>query len=239
MVVSSVTPLTSAAMVVQRFGSVSYGATQDAQDFLVLVVVRGVGRRHRAGLLELDALVQQEGGVAAVVEDHVRGLAVGPDEDLLGEVPVLRQRLALPGEDGDALRVVDGAVPAHDDRGGRVVLGGEDVAAGPAHVGAQVDQGLDEDRRLDGHVQRAGDAGTREGLVGAVALAHGHESRHLVLGERDLGSAVLGQGQVSDVEIHCAIVPGSSSCSAPRPDRTRPGRVAPSAGPGVRCPVMP
>jgi len=33
-----------------------------------------------------------------------------------------------------------------------MVLGGEDVAARPAHRGAQLRQGLDEHRGLDGHV---------------------------------------------------------------------------------------
>ena len=43
--------------------------------------------------------------------------------------------------------------PADDDRGGGMVLGGEDVARGPANLGAEGDQGLDEHRGLHGHVQ--------------------------------------------------------------------------------------
>ena len=54
-----------------------------------------------------------------------------------------------------------GAVRADDDGGGRVVLGGEDVAGHPAHVGAQADQCLDQHGGLHGHVQRAGDRGRR------------------------------------------------------------------------------
>ena len=47
-------------------------AGQHAQDGgPLLVVVRGRGR-DRAGLLVLHALVDQQGGVAAVVQDHVR-----------------------------------------------------------------------------------------------------------------------------------------------------------------------
>ena len=37
---------------------------------------------------------------------------------------------------------------------------------GPAHVGAEGDERLDEHGGLHGHVQRAGDAGAGEGLVG-------------------------------------------------------------------------
>ena len=99
------------------------------------VGVLGLG--HLAGLLELGALVHEQRGVAAVVEDHVRAVTVGPREHLLGAPPVLLERLALPGEDGDALRVVRGAVGTDRDGGGGVVLGREDVARRPAHLGTR------------------------------------------------------------------------------------------------------
>ena len=88
----------------------------------------------------------------------------GPGQRLLGAPPVLLERLALPGEDGDALGVVRGAVRADRDRGGGVVLGGEDVAAGPADLGAEGDQGLDQDCGLDRHVQGADDPGAAQRL---------------------------------------------------------------------------
>ena len=91
--------------------------------------------------------------VSAVVEDHVGTLATGPGEDLVGAPPVLRQGLALPGEDRDALDVVGLAVGADDHRGGGPVLGGVDVAGGPADLGTERGQRLDEDCGLDGHVQ--------------------------------------------------------------------------------------
>ena len=89
----------------------------------------------------------------------------GQREHLLGAPPVLRQRLALPGEDRHALRVLGGAVRADGDGRGRGVLGGEDVAASPADLGAERDQGLDEDGGLHGHVQRAGDPGAGQRLA--------------------------------------------------------------------------
>ena len=92
-------------------------------------------------------------------------VAGGPLQDLLGAPPVLLQRLALPGEDRDAGGGVDGAGRADRDGGGRVVLGGEDVAGGPAHLGAERDQRLDEHRGLDRHVQRAGDPGAGQRLA--------------------------------------------------------------------------
>ena len=57
-------------------------------------------------------------------------------------------------------------MPAFGDRRGGVVLGREDVAGRPAHLGAEGDQRLDQDGGLDGHVQRAGDAGALERLRG-------------------------------------------------------------------------
>jgi len=85
--------------------------------------------------------VQQHRDVATVVEQDVGSdrvaVGVGEVEDLLGLVPVLGERLALPGEDGGAGGSVDGAVETDDDRGGRVVLGGEDVARRPADVRAR------------------------------------------------------------------------------------------------------
>jgi hypothetical protein len=106
--------------------------------------------------------VHQQGGVAAIVQDHVGAAAVGPIDHLLGAPPVFLQGLALPGIDGDAAR---------GNGGGGMVLGGKDVAGTPAHLGAKRDQGLDEDRGLDGHVQAAGDPGALEGLGGRVLVA--------------------------------------------------------------------
>ena len=140
-------------------GVVGEGVAQPVEDDPPLLGVVLVRRGNRAGRLVLRALVHEQRGVAAVVQDHVRSLAAGPGQRLLGAPPVLLERLALPGEDRDALRVVRGAVGA--DRDGRrgVVLGGEDVAARPADLRAEGRQGLDENRGLDGHVQRAGDPG--------------------------------------------------------------------------------
>ena len=115
-----------------------------------------------------------------------------PRQRLVGAPPVLLERLALPGEHRDA---------GGGDRGGGVVLGREDVAGRPAHLGAERDERLDEHRGLDGHVQRAGDARAGERLGRAVALAQRHEAGHLVLGELDLLAAELGEREVGDLEV--------------------------------------
>src|SRR6516162_8321694 len=61
--------------------------------------------------------------------------------------------LALSGEDRDL---------AGGNRGGGVVLGREYVARAPAYRRPELDQRLDQHRRLDRHVQAADDPGTRK-----------------------------------------------------------------------------
>ena len=144
---------------------------------------------HRWIGLGLGAQVEQQGGVAPVVEDHVGGAAVVPFHDAVGELPVLFQALALVGEHRNSLG---------GDGGGGVILGGEDVARGPAHFGAQGHQGLDEHRSLDGHVQGTGDACALEGFFGAVFLPQRHQAGHFGLGDGDLLAAPVGQGRIGD-----------------------------------------
>ena len=157
---------------------------------------RSTGRAPRRRCSNSTPLCTSERGVTTVVEDHVRAVlpvpSAGHDSALLGAPPVLLERLALPGEHRDA---------GGGDRGRGVVLGGEDVARRPAHLGAERDQRLDEHRGLDGHVQRAGDARAGERLGLAVALAQGHEAGHLVLGELDLLAAELGEREIGDLEV--------------------------------------
>src|SRR5665648_304452 len=127
---------------------------QHAEDDVVLHRVAGVTRPavrgHRTGRLVLDAAVHQEGGVTAVVQDQGRAVDAVPREDLLGALPVLLQRLALPGEDGHTLRGRRRPVRA-DRHGGRgLVLGGEDVAGRPADLRTEGGEGLDQHDRADG-----------------------------------------------------------------------------------------
>jgi hypothetical protein len=170
----------------------------------------GVGRgriRNGTGLLVLDALVDEQGGVATVVQDHGRSLA-GPQERPLGAPPVLLERLTLPGEHRHATGCVHGPVRSDGDRGGGVVLGGEDVAAGPTHLCAQRHQRLDEDGGLDGHVERSGDPGAPQRLLGAVLAAHGHEAGHFVFGQLDLLAPEFGEGKIGHLEVGVRLLAG-------------------------------
>ena len=67
--------------------------------------------------------------------------------------------------------------PADDDRGGGVILRREDVARDPAHVRAELGQRLDEDGRLNRHVQAAHDPGAGERLARRVLLADATSGR--------------------------------------------------------------
>ena len=67
-------------------------------------------------------------GVAAIVKNHVRALAIWPHQDLLGAPPVLGQGFALPGEYWNTLRVSHRALATNHHRGGSVILGREDIA---------------------------------------------------------------------------------------------------------------
>ncbi len=133
--------------------------------------------------------MQHQGGVAAIVEDHVGVFAIGPFEDLVGVLPVLFQRFALDGEDRGARR---------GDGGGGVVLRREDVTRGPAHFGAQRHQRFDQHAGLDGHVQAAGDARALERLLGGEFLADGHQAGHFGFGDGEFAAAPAGQRHVGE-----------------------------------------
>lgn len=80
------------------------------------------------------------------------------------------------------------------DGSGGVVLGGEDVAAGPGNLSTKGNEGLNEDSSLDGHVKTTSNAGTGERLVSGVSATDGHQTGHLNLGELDLAATEGGQG---------------------------------------------
>ena len=153
-----------------------------------------VRRRLRpiAAFLELVAFVNQERHVAAIVDHELRPLAVRERNRLVGAPPVFLQRLALPGENRHA---------CFRDRGGGMVLGRENIAARPAHVRAEIDQGLDQHRSLDRHVQRPGHAHALERLARRVFFANRHQARHLFLGDRDFLAAPISQADVGDFVV--------------------------------------
>ena len=189
------------AMIVQRERVLGEGPLQQREDDGDLLALGALRARHGAGLFELDALVHEQRGVAAVIKDHVGAAGVGPAKCPLGAPPVLLQALALPGEDRHSGGLVRCASPPDDHRRRGVVLGGEDVAGRPPDLGAEVDERLDEDGRLHRHVERTGHPRPPQGLCVGELRPGGHEAGHLVLGELNLPSSVVSEGEVGNLEL--------------------------------------
>lgn len=178
---------------------------QDAENFLEFFAVGGFVSWDGAGLFELEALVDEEGGITTVVDDLVRALAVWPCEGAIGAVPVFLEGLTLPGEDGAAGWLLDCALWADDDGSSSAVLGGEDVARRPTDIGTEDDEGLDENGGLNGHVERAGDAEASEWLRGGVPLTENHEAGHFLFGEHELFTAELAEGEILNVVLEGSV----------------------------------
>src|SRR5699024_5153224 len=73
--------------------------------------------------------------------------------------------------------------------------------AGPPDLRAEGDQGFDEHRGLDGHVQAARDARTGQGRGRGVLVPQCQEPGHLPFGQADLVSSGLGEGQIGNLEV--------------------------------------
>jgi len=155
--------------------------------FVVCLAVQDLRLRQR-----LMREMHEQRRVAAVVENHVRTLAVTPVERAIDVLPVFLEGLALVCEDRSALG---------GNRGCSLVLRREDVAARPAHLGTKRLERLDEHGRLDRHVQRAGDARTLERLSLAVFITKRHEPGHLCLGQLDLLATPRRELNVLDVVV--------------------------------------
>ena len=224
MVVSSVTPWISAAILVHR-SALSASESVRTWKMTCCSWLAGRGRVGReAVLLGVEAEVDEQGRVAAVVEDHV-GEALDPSGPS-GHIRICWVHHQYSSSDSPFQAKT--GTPA----------GASTVPSGPTATAAaawswvekmlqdaqrtsapRCDQRLDEDGGLDRHVQRAGDAGTGQRLGVAVALAHGHQAGHLVLGELDLGATEVGQGEVGDLEVHGA---SSRVWVGWKPDQVRP-----------------
>ncbi len=155
MVVSSETPRHSFTTSCQRCGSSAWTFFSRSLMTFSSWLPDGV-LTQSLPFFELVAFVDQQRDVAAVVDHQLRTLAAGMAERLIGAPPVFFERFALPGEHRNA---------GGGDGGRGVILRGENVAARPAHGGAEIDQRLDQHGGLNGHVQRAGDAHARQRLV--------------------------------------------------------------------------
>mmetsp|Transcript_30048 Transcript_30048/g.64586 ORF Transcript_30048/g.64586 Transcript_30048/m.64586 type:complete len:391 (-) Transcript_30048:30-1202(-) len=174
----------------------------------------GVGRGGRVGqrailgkgVLELLALVEQQGRISSIINNLVAALAIRPREGLVRAPPVLLKRLTLPSKDV-------GSASTHAGRSG-MVLRGEDVARAPADVGAKLRKGLNEHAGLNGHVQRAHDTNTCKRLRRAELRARSHQARHLVLCNIKLLPAKVRERHVSNLVVASSLnILGRHGCS--------------------------
>ena len=76
-------------------------------------------------------------------------------------------------------------------------LGGEDVTGTPGDLGSQLEQSLDEDSGLDCHVKTSCNPGALQGFLWSVHSPEMHQTGHLILGQGELLTAPVGQGDVS------------------------------------------
>jgi len=106
-------------------------------------VATALGVDPVTAIFEFVAFVNQERGVAAVVNDEFRAFVAGKRERVECAIPIFFQRLTLPSEHRST---------GLGNRGGRVVLRRENVAARPAHRCAEFHERLNQDGRLNGHV---------------------------------------------------------------------------------------
>ena len=128
-------------------------------------------------------LVNDGSQIAAVVENHVERLAIGPENCLLDTPVVFLECFTFPRENGD---------PLSSESRRSVILRREDVAARPANRCSQFNQRFYQHRRLNCHMKAARDTGPGERSRGPKLRTQRHQSRHLRFGYLNFFSAELG-----------------------------------------------
>ena len=140
-----------------------------------------------------------KGRIAAIVQDHVG--AILKEEGFIKIIPMLFQGLAFDRENRNA---------GLGNRGGRVILGREDIAAGPTHIGTQSRQCFNQNGGLNGHMQRTDNARAFEGLFGAIFRTQCHQAWHFRFSNVQFFAAIIGKGDIfDDVIVHeCRLLEG-------------------------------
>jgi hypothetical protein len=160
------------------------------------------GRWNSTCFFEFNSLMNQEGGIATIVQNHVRTAvsAIAPVENLLRTPPVLFEGFTLPGKHGGAFRAF--WCSSTDYHGsGSVVLGGENVTASPANVCTQCDKSLNQNCGLNGHVEGSRNASALQRLMGTKFFTQGHQAWHFVLGKTKLVTTSFGERQIGNAVL--------------------------------------
>ena len=98
------------------------GTTKYIEDDRPLFGVFLGGIRNDASTFVFNTLMDEQGCVATIVEDHVWTATVGPAENLLSAPPVLLECFTLPRENRNASRTFKRSVWTDDDCSSSVVL---------------------------------------------------------------------------------------------------------------------
>jgi hypothetical protein len=153
-----------------------------------LLLAGGRNLEHGGVIFGLVPQVNQQRGIPAVVHDQVGAFAFAPVQYAVGVLPVLLEAFPLAGEH---------VRPGGGDGGRGMILGGVDVATGPADAGSEGLQRLDQHGGLHGHVQRAGYSGSLERLGRCIPLTDCHQARHFVFCKFDLLTPERRQSDIS------------------------------------------
>ena len=113
----------------------------------------------------------------------------------MGVVPVLLEGLAFDGKHRDAL--------GGNGRSG-VILGGKDVAGGPAHFGPSL-PGSRSEPQSESSCAGSPRYGLLEGLLDAVLLTQRHQTGHFGLGNVEFLAAEIGLIDVGDDAINAEL----------------------------------
>ena len=129
-------------------------------------------------------VVNHAGQIAAVVEDHIAVPRRAVFKNSLLYTPfTFFVSLAFPCVHGN---------PCCGDARGGVVLSRKDVARRPAHFSAQLNQRLDKNGSLHGHMNAADDLRAGKWLLCRIFFAQSHKRRHFRLGKCDLATTKIG-----------------------------------------------
>ena len=138
--------------------------------------------------LSFGAQMHEQRSVTAVVQNHIGAFGSGAFasrkfKNTVGVIPVIGQVLAFVGKHW---------CTCSDQCRSGVVLGRENIARSPADFSTQCLQGFNQHTGLNGHMQRAGNACSLEGLCFGKLFANSHQAGHFRLGNVEFFAAPSG-----------------------------------------------
>merc|ERR1740117_1372939 len=140
--------------VTSPFGLVYWNRIFQQLQYALKLRVCGAVRVWKCSVLGVErlvllTLVNQECGITPIIDKLVAAILARYRHHLLCAPPVLWKRLPLPSEDCGGPRLGNG--------GCSMILSAEDVARAPANLGAKRSKRLNENSRLNRHVERTVD----------------------------------------------------------------------------------